>query len=182
MKRAGGGRWLWFLVAAVVAGSVSTAQAQRATDWKAGVAKVAITPAGPIWMAGYGARNKPSEGVRQDLYAKALALQDETGKNTVLVTLDLVGIKRELSDQIAERCRKQFGLPRDRLALNSSHTHSGPVTGRPPPYADVSKEQEEVIRRYTENCSIRWSMLSGDPSGISRRPRFPSSRAWLRLP
>ncbi|MBI4874883.1 MAG: neutral/alkaline non-lysosomal ceramidase N-terminal domain-containing protein, partial [Acidobacteria bacterium] len=140
----------WRLLAAtLVAGSLSAAHAQGAAGWKAGVAKVVITPAGPIWMAGYGARTKPSEGVRQDLHAKALALQDETGVNTVLVTLDLVGIKRELSDQIAERCRRQFGLPRDRLALNFSHTHSGPVTGRPPPYADVNKEQEEVIRRYT---------------------------------
>ena len=30
--------------------------------WKAGLAKVVITPEKPIWMSGYASRNKPSEG------------------------------------------------------------------------------------------------------------------------
>ena len=129
--------------------SSSGADAQPAYGWKAGVAKAVITPTDPIWMSGYSARKKPSEGVRRELYAKALALQDQSGHTSVLVTLDLVGIKREQADIIAERCRTQFGLPRERLVLNTSHTHSGPVTGRPPAYADVNAEQTEVIQRYT---------------------------------
>src|SRR5260370_24911851 len=53
--------------------------------WKAGVASVVITPREPIWMAGYSARTHPSEGVRQDIHAKALVLEDETAARTVLV-------------------------------------------------------------------------------------------------
>ena len=33
-----------------------------------------------MWMAGYGSRNKPSEGAVHDLWAKALALQDPAGR------------------------------------------------------------------------------------------------------
>jgi neutral ceramidase len=44
--------------------------------WKAGVATTNITPEKPIWMAGYAARKKPAEGTAQNLYAKALALED----------------------------------------------------------------------------------------------------------
>ena len=40
-----------------------TARGETATSWKAGVAKTDITPAESIWMAGYGARTRPSEGV-----------------------------------------------------------------------------------------------------------------------
>ena len=47
--------------------------AQPPASWKAGAAKVVITPKESLWMAGYAARNKPSEGTAQDLYAKALA-------------------------------------------------------------------------------------------------------------
>src|SRR5262249_11999329 len=47
--------------------------------WRAGAAKTDITPKEPIWMAGYGARTHPSEGVRQPLFVKALALEDQTG-------------------------------------------------------------------------------------------------------
>ena len=45
------------------------------TEWKAGVAKVVITPKEPMWMAGFAARSKPAEGTAQDLFAKALALE-----------------------------------------------------------------------------------------------------------
>jgi len=118
--------------------------------WKAGVAKMVITPKEPIWLAGYGARTKPSDGVLQDIYAKALALQDETGAITVLVTSDLLGFTREVSDPIAARVRQNYSLPRERLALNASHTHSGPVIGNMlrPAYG-MNAEQEQAVRRYT---------------------------------
>jgi hypothetical protein len=70
-------------------------------DWRAGVAKAVITPDQPVWMAGYGSRTKPSEGTSQELYAKALALQDNRGKRVVIVTTDILGIPREMGDAIA---------------------------------------------------------------------------------
>ena len=45
-------------------------------EWKAGVATTVITPQQPMWMSGYAARNKPSEGKIHELYAKVLALED----------------------------------------------------------------------------------------------------------
>jgi neutral ceramidase len=96
-------------------------------EWKAGLAKVPITPRGPLWMAGYASRKKPSEGVAQELYAKALALEDHSGKRAVLVTTDLLGLPAVVSREIAERAEKRYHLGRDRLLLSSSHTHGGPV-------------------------------------------------------
>ena len=80
-------------------------------------------------MAGYAARRGPSQGVAQEIYAKALALEDATGQRSVLVTTDLLGFTAALAMQVAERAKARFGLPRDRLLFNSSHTHSGPVVG-----------------------------------------------------
>ena len=37
----------------------------QATGWKAGIAKVDITPSQSMWMGGYAFRSQPSEGVRQ---------------------------------------------------------------------------------------------------------------------
>ncbi len=126
--------------------------AQESGGWKAGVAKTVITPSEPIWMAGFGSRNKPSEGVRLDIYVRAVALQDVVNKPSVLVTLDLAGIEREMADAMAERCRKEFGLTRDRLVLNISHTHSGPVAGLVPmPLYDLEPAQRETVRRYTND-------------------------------
>lgn len=46
------------------------------TELQVGLARAKITPEKPIRMAGYASRNKPSEGVLADLYAKAMAFED----------------------------------------------------------------------------------------------------------
>jgi hypothetical protein len=100
--------------------------AKQSPQWKAGVATVAITPEQEIWMAGYGGRKKPSEGVVQDLYAKALALEDQSGVHFVIVTMDLIGVRRDVRDSVARKVEEEFKLPPAHLLLNASHTHCGP--------------------------------------------------------
>ncbi|MEN6606616.1 MAG: neutral/alkaline non-lysosomal ceramidase N-terminal domain-containing protein [Bryobacteraceae bacterium] len=133
----------------LLAASLVPAFAQ--TGWKAGVAKVAITPSEPMWLAGFAARTKPSEGVRQDIFVSALALQDETGKTSVLVAIDLVGIKREMAEELAARCEKLYGITRDRLVFNVSHTHSAPVVSEDlTPIYDMNDALREASRRYSK--------------------------------
>ena len=161
--------WTWVVGAVVVLGAGASpgartaspglqretgapAAAQPRAAWLAGVATVDVTPREPIFMKGYGSRTKPSEGVRQNLFVKALALRDEAGVTAVLVTSDLHSYTRRMSDIIAEGAQRKYGLSRDRLILNGSHTHSGPaVTGESwlRPAEDINPEQEAVIRRYT---------------------------------
>ncbi|HUG92948.1 MAG TPA: neutral/alkaline non-lysosomal ceramidase N-terminal domain-containing protein [Planctomycetaceae bacterium] len=90
------------------------------------MASIVITPAHSMWMAGYAARNKPSEGTAQDLFAKALAIEDADGTRLVVVTADLIGIPRGLRDSLVARVREKFGLAPEALLLNASHTHCGP--------------------------------------------------------
>src|SRR5579885_1640111 len=73
----------------------------KPAEWKAGVAVQVITPEQSMWMAGYGNRNKPAEGKLTDLYVKVLALEDPHGGRLVLLTSDLVGIPRSLSEPVA---------------------------------------------------------------------------------
>ena len=110
-----------------VIGLLSAVSVRGAGEMKAGVGKVVITPTQDMWLAGYAARTKPSEGKLHDLYAKALALEDETGARTVLVTSDLIGVPAALVNDTATRARAKFQLPRERLMITVSHTHSGPV-------------------------------------------------------
>lgn len=121
----------------------------HAAGWQAGVARLKITPEGPIWMSGYGNRNKPSEGVMQDLWAKALALEDEKKNRVVIVTTDLIGLPRTVSEQIAAECLKRYGLERHRLLLNSSHTHTGPmVRENLITMFDLDPEEKQRIQAY----------------------------------
>lgn len=102
------------------------ASAQEPAAWKAGAASVNITPEGPVWMAGYASRKKPSEGVASDLHAKALAIEDARGTRLVVVTMDLISVPRPLRDWLEEQVRTKFDLPQAGLLMNASHTHCGP--------------------------------------------------------
>lgn len=106
---------------------IVAATAMLAQSWQAGAAKVDITPEGPIWMAGYAARTKPSEGVLQPLHAKALAIDDGKKGRVVFVTTDIIGYPKSVAEEIAIASLKQHNLERSQLVLNASHTHSGPV-------------------------------------------------------
>lgn len=98
-----------------------------ADPWKAGVAVRVITPEAPMWMAGYAGRKGPAEGKEHELFVKALALEDPTGRRAVLVTSDLIGIPRSLAVRVRADAKKALKLDDGQLMLTSSHTHCGPV-------------------------------------------------------
>lgn len=138
------------LLHAAAALSAAAGPLQAGNAWQVGVARTKITPQQPVWMAGYASRTKPAEGTLNDLWAKALVLQDPAGQRVVLVSLDLCGIDRETSVRICQRLEREHRLPRASVALTVSHTHSGPVVGHNlrPTYG-LSAEESEKIRTYT---------------------------------
>jgi neutral ceramidase len=103
------------------------AAALPAATLRAGLGRSDITPVGPIWLSGYAARTRPSEGAIHKLWAKALAIESAPNQRIVIVSTDVVGIPRAVADDVAARVEKQFGVKRAQLLLNASHTHTGPV-------------------------------------------------------
>lgn len=112
-------------------------------NWKAGTAVAKVTPQKMLWMAGYAARKKPAEGKVQELFAKALALEDEQGNKLVFVTLDLIGVPQLLRHAVAGRAEKEFKLPQANLVMNASHTHSGPSL-RTTPLTEKDKDNPKA--------------------------------------
>jgi len=137
-----------FYAAVVLAGTLTGA------DFKAGVARLKITPEGPIWLSGYAARKHSSEGVVHALWAKALALESSKGGRVVIVTTDLIGLPRAITELVAARVEKQYGLERARLVLNSSHTHTGPVLrANLSAMYDLSPEDDRRINDYSRTLT-----------------------------
>lgn len=137
-------------------------------SWKAGSASVVITPEQPMWMAGYGGRDAPAAGKRTDLYAKALALEDANGNRGVILTMDLVGIGRDFALTLTQSLEKEHGLERSRIALSTSHTHSGPVVGKnlgPLHYWSVEPEQQKLIDAYVVTLQKKLVALTGEALG-----------------
>src|SRR2546421_12777413 len=98
-----------------------------AADYKAGVSRVIITPEKSMYLSGYANRTHASDGKIHDLWAKALAIEDRKGSRVVILSTDLVGLPRGITDVVAARALKEYSLDRSRLVINSSHTHTGPL-------------------------------------------------------
>lgn len=154
----------------LVAGALSVAQPEDSpAPLKAGVAQQIITPAMNMWMAGYASRKKPAEGKVQELYAKALALEDVAGKRFVFVTLDLIGILPSLRMRMEEKVQKAYGLPPESILLNASHTHSGPEYR-------VEKGREKEAQEYTAFLEERMMKVIGDAITDLK----PAAVSWSR--
>lgn len=107
--------------------AISTITASAAgKGYEAGASRVDITPKKSIWLSGYGNRNKPSTGVLHQLWAKALAIRDERKGTFVIVSTDLIGLPRQITDTVSARLQKEYGVDRANILYNSSHTHTGP--------------------------------------------------------
>lgn len=113
--------------------------APAAAVWRVGVATVVITPEIPVPLVGYGGRAKPFESVDIDIYARALAFEDENGHRGVIISGDLVGFQAVFFDEACERIMKEAGLQRKQIMLNASHNHTGPLLAlNPDPAGNVA--------------------------------------------
>ncbi len=145
--------------------------------WRAGAAKVAITPEKPMWMAGYAARTRPSDGKLTELWAKALVLEDAGGHRALVLTLDLVGIDRTLSDVVRDALREKYGLQREQIAICTSHTHSGPVVGRslgPLHYLLLDASEQQAIDAWVAELQKHVVAVVGEAIG----KLAPSELSW----
>ncbi|SDM30341.1 Neutral/alkaline non-lysosomal ceramidase, N-terminal [Daejeonella rubra] len=132
-------------------------------SWKAGVSSVKITPAEAMPMAGFASRTHSSEGTLHDIWAKALLIEDSKGKRAVMISSDLLGFPKIMSDPIRDRIKTQYGLGRDQILLNSSHTHSGPVIGDA--LSDVyvlDNQQVASVKKYSKILEDQIVKLVGD--------------------
>ena len=77
-------------------------------------------------MTGYAVRTRPADGTAQELWVKALAVQDPSGRRGVLLTLDLCDITRVVSEHVAIELMQRYALPRSAIMTNVSHTHCAP--------------------------------------------------------
>lgn len=130
-----------------------------------GVASFDISPKEPVWLSGFASRKLPPSTTNlltpdAPLRVKAFALWSPDAPSTpgnpraevVIVTFDLVGIDRQLSDELFGALQAAYRLPRQRTLLIFSHTHSGPAVGRNLyPLAPHDPASQAVIAKYARH-------------------------------
>ena len=135
--------------------------------WNVGVAEAVITPDFSMWMGGYASRTHPSTGKIHDLWAKALMFEDSHGNKSLLITTDLEGFPKSISDDIRDELNNKIGLSRSQIIINSSHSHSGPAIFPEDINIllyNIKKEQQEKINEYAEwlsDCIVSLAIQAG---------------------
>ena len=142
------------LAAALFSGLIAAlAPNAVAREYAVGLARIDVTPDGPIRLCGYAARTNETTEVETRLFARAVAIGSNDEGPAVLVALDATAIPQTITDEVARRLGEKAGVRPDRFVLTVTHTHAAPciegaienMFGR-----DIPADQRERISKYTK--------------------------------
>ncbi|MBI2632773.1 MAG: neutral/alkaline non-lysosomal ceramidase N-terminal domain-containing protein [Parcubacteria group bacterium] len=163
--------------------------APEENSFYAGVAQEIITPYKESYLAGFDPRR--STGIHDDLYAKALMLEDANGIKIAIVTLDLLGFLRPDVLQIQNEIQRQGITFAQNVLITSTHTHSAPdaigyfgdidpekgklTSGRDANYMRfVAHQIVEVIEEANNHREpVDLYMSTADACSLCENTRFP---------
>ncbi len=93
---------------------------------KVGFSRVNINPMMGIELAGYFIERR-ADGILDDLEANAIAIE-QGGERVLMISIDHVGIEKELIQVYKPMIIKATGVPEDHIFISCTHTHTGPKT------------------------------------------------------
>ena len=92
---------------------------------KIGFDKIDITPKEPVYMAGYGRKEK-SKGVLDAIEINSAVLEI-SGKLLVLIVLDAIMLEKKFCDDIRNEVIKSIPTTKENVIISCTHTHSAPA-------------------------------------------------------
>jgi neutral ceramidase len=111
----------WGLVCLAMV-QVATQAEDKSSGLEAGAATSNITPPLGLEIIG-GFVPYPSKHVHDELHARCLVLNDGNTKLAIVVC-DLLGVHRIVSDEARRLIAEQVGIPKERVLICATHTHS----------------------------------------------------------
>jgi neutral ceramidase len=116
---------------------------------RAGAAEAVITPPIGTALEGYGARQGASISVHDDLYARAIVVDDGETRAAV-AGCDLIGVDRRVVAAARERASAATGIPAAHIMVAATHTHAGPAGLR----ADLDAGLTDMLARTIAGAII----------------------------
>jgi len=119
---------------------------------RAGTGTRKITPPVGTQLAGYFYRRE-STGVHDELFAKALVLDD--GKTKIaLCVCDLLWVQSHQTAEVRNLVECEAGIPADNIMVSATHTHTGPETRTRRAMVSVNEEYLAVLPRLIADAVI----------------------------
>jgi hypothetical protein len=95
---------------------------------RAGAAKMDISPANGIQIAGDIGRFRPCTGVLDPVYARALAIEKD-GRQFAVLSIDVLAIDNPCVEEIRRRAKNAYGLAADAVMVHVTQNHAAPSIG-----------------------------------------------------
>jgi hypothetical protein len=114
-------------------------------EFKAGFARVDVTPPLGIPITGYFYK-RIADGMLDPLYADCVAVSD--GTNSALVyCVDALSLSNPFVKKAFPAITAATGVPRDRIYLHATHTHTGPADWR---RKSFTEEENRLVMQYSD--------------------------------
>lgn len=113
---------------AIAIGLMNATPAPLAGELRVGTASIVINPRPGTPLAGY-YHLRPSEGVVDDLHAKAAVIEVE-GTKVALVVCDLLSLPRQTVVEARKLVHEATAIPGGHVMISATHSHTGPVVAR----------------------------------------------------
>jgi len=135
-------------ILATAATSCACLHQTPAADVRVGVALTDITPPMGIPMAGY-YHERGADGVLDPLYSKAMVIESG-GERAALVVLDLISIRRAITDQTRAAIEKILGIRAGYIMISATHAHTGPELANPAESGSGLTGQRRLVADYVD--------------------------------
>jgi hypothetical protein len=134
-------------------------------------------------MGGYMAREGPSEGVHDEVWARA-AVFEANGVKAGIVVADILCAPRVLVEKVRREAAPALGVPEHHVIVAATHTHSGPAVPPFMPQADqtyiswLAGAMAECLVKADRGLSparLGWGTAPADGVAANRRdPDLPA--------
>ena len=97
---------------------------------RAGAARLDITPEqdAALPMSGYAARTEGHQGIHDNLYMRAVVLNDGITQ-AALLSADLIDFSHAFYSKTSQRISQETGVPSENILIIATHTHAAPALG-----------------------------------------------------
>jgi neutral ceramidase len=169
---------------AIIISCFMTCPTVMAGEIRLGAAAVKITPPTGTPMAGY-YHKRGSEGVLDEIYAKAVVLDD--GKTAAaMVVCDLIGLPRGLVLDARRLVEQKTGIPASHVMISATHTHTGPLVIGDSTMDDLVTEGSPLSKDYAAQLpkwiaqAVEEAHKRREPAAIAYATQYEPKLSYIR--
>jgi hypothetical protein len=125
----------------------------------------------------------PARGAHDPLHARALVLESG-GVTIAIAVVDCLNLPQKVADEAKARATERCGIPRDRMLLCATHTHSGPPIRSDPGADPAGAYREHFIAGIADAVVRARAALQPAAAGHAAHP-LPEevfNRRWYLKP